>query len=273
GSELGRRPRRVPRVGLGQGHGPEPEVDLLPDPRSPAAAAQGGDSLRPRARDQHRLDRRAARADPGDLRVFGCEGRAAPHDARAGAQARAAAHHRERDRARALREPDDEGHARPLRRADQEAEPARAHRRARRHGRRGDLPGLARRLLRDWRGAPGRRRERDHDLTPLTDAGLPAWLQAQGVLPAAGPRGGAPGDGNINWVRRVTAADGTRVVVKQARPALERFPQYQVDTERIVYEARYGEVLRRLVPGQARLLPRVLRFVDEDKALVMEDVS
>ena len=110
-------------------------------------------------------------------------------------------------------------------------------------------------------------------MTPLTDAGLPAWLEARGVLRAAGARVEAAGDGNINWVRRVTAADGTRVVVKQARPALERFPQYRVDTERIVYEARYGEVLRRLVPGQARVLPRVIRFVDEDRALVMEDVS
>jgi len=110
-------------------------------------------------------------------------------------------------------------------------------------------------------------------LTPLDDAGLPAWLEARGVLKAAGARVEPAGDGNINWVRRVIAADGTRAVVKQARPALERFPQYQVDTARIVFEARYGEVLRRMVPGQARVLPRLLHFDESERALVMEDVQ
>jgi 5-methylthioribose kinase len=63
------------------------------------------------------------------------------------------------------------------------------------------------------------------------------------------------------------------VVVKQARPALERFPQYQVDTKRIVFEARYGAVLRRMVPGQSRLLPRQILFDEPERVLVMEDVS
>jgi S-methyl-5-thioribose kinase len=110
-------------------------------------------------------------------------------------------------------------------------------------------------------------------LIALDDAALPAWLEARGVLRAAGARVEAAGDGNINWVRRVIAADGARVVVKQARPALERFPQYQVDTARIVFEARYGAVLRRTVPGQARVLPKLVLFDEPDRALVMEDVS
>jgi len=109
-------------------------------------------------------------------------------------------------------------------------------------------------------------------LTPLDDAGLPAWLEARGLLRAAGARVEAAGDGNINWVRRVIAADGARLVVKQARPALERFPEYRVDTARIVFEARYGAVLRRAVPGQARVLPKALFFDEEERALVMEDV-
>jgi 5-methylthioribose kinase len=110
-------------------------------------------------------------------------------------------------------------------------------------------------------------------LTPLDDAGLPAWLEARGALAAAGARVEAAGDGNINWVRRVIAADGKRVIVKQARPALERFPQYRVDTARIVFEARYGAVLRRLAPGQARVLPKLVLFDEPERALVMEDVS
>jgi 5-methylthioribose kinase len=110
-------------------------------------------------------------------------------------------------------------------------------------------------------------------LSALDDAGLPAWLEARGVLLAAGARVEPAGDGNINWVRRVTAADGARVIVKQARPALERFPQYRVDTARIVFEARYGAVLRRMVPGQARVLPKLVLFDEPERVLVMEDVS
>jgi len=109
-------------------------------------------------------------------------------------------------------------------------------------------------------------------LNALDDAGLPAWLESRGVLKAAGARVEPAGDGNINWVRRVTAADGARVVVKQARPALERFPQYRVDTRRIVFEARYGQVLRRALPGQARVLPKALHFDEAARALAMEDV-
>ncbi|MFI5317104.1 MAG: hypothetical protein ACHQ6T_15490 [Myxococcota bacterium] len=109
-------------------------------------------------------------------------------------------------------------------------------------------------------------------MTPLDDAGLPAWLEARGLLRAAGARVETAGDGNINWVRRVIAADGARLVVKQARPALERFPEYEVDTARIVFEARYGALLRRAVPGQARVLPKLLLFDEEARALVMEDV-
>ena len=52
------------------------------------------------------------------------------------------------------------------------------------------------------------------------------------------------GDGNINWVRRVRVPDGRSIVVKQARGALERFPEYSVDPVRMVFEARYFEIVR-----------------------------
>ncbi|MGH7291252.1 MAG: hypothetical protein ACREJT_08585, partial [Myxococcota bacterium] len=81
------------------------------------------------------------------------------------------------------------------------------------------------------------------------------------------------GDGNINWVRRVRARNGRSFVVKQARAALERFPEYQVDTARMIFEARYGEIVRAHVPGQAGVLPE-LRFFDEpERVLVMEDLG
>ncbi|HTO71003.1 MAG TPA: phosphotransferase [Myxococcota bacterium] len=110
-------------------------------------------------------------------------------------------------------------------------------------------------------------------MTPLDEAALPGWLESRDLLRAAGARVERAGDGNINWVRRAIGADGTRRIVKQARPALEKFPEYRVDTARIVFEARYMAVLRREVPGQARILPKVFFFDELDRALVLEDVS
>lgn len=81
------------------------------------------------------------------------------------------------------------------------------------------------------------------------------------------------GDGNINWVRRVRTGDGRSFVVKQARPALERFPEYQVDTVRMVFEARYFEVVRTRVPQQAGVLPKIYFFDESERVLVMEDLG
>ena len=61
----------------------------------------------------------------------------------------------------------------------------------------------------------------------LDEQTLPAYLVERGL---AGPGESlsveAAGDGNINWVRRVRigGARARSLVLKQARPALERFP-------------------------------------------------
>jgi 5-methylthioribose kinase len=78
------------------------------------------------------------------------------------------------------------------------------------------------------------------------------------------------GDGNINWVRRLRTADGSWVV-KQARPALERFPEYEVSTERIVFEARFYETVAGL--DAAGVCPTVLGFDAEQRVLVLEDLG
>jgi 5-methylthioribose kinase len=108
----------------------------------------------------------------------------------------------------------------------------------------------------------------------LSDATLAEYLVRVGVF--ADARGVAvepAGDGNINWVRRARAADGRSVVVKQARPALERFPEYRVDTVRMVFEARYGDVVRERIRSRAHVLPRVLFFDEPARVLVMEDLG
>jgi 5-methylthioribose kinase len=105
----------------------------------------------------------------------------------------------------------------------------------------------------------------------LTDANLPDYLKNAGVI----PRGEAPevepvGDGNINWVRRVRGPSGSRIV-KQARPALERFPEYRVSTERIVFEARFYETVVAFDAG--RICPEVFFFDPEQRVLVLEDLG
>jgi 5-methylthioribose kinase len=80
------------------------------------------------------------------------------------------------------------------------------------------------------------------------------------------------GEGNINWVRRVRISPSARsLVLKQARPALERFPEYQVTTERIVFEARYYEVAR--LSDLEGVLPGVLDFDEGERVLILEDLG
>lgn len=105
----------------------------------------------------------------------------------------------------------------------------------------------------------------------LDDASLPDHLRRLGLLAAGEPaRVEVAGDGNINWVRRVRA--GARsFIVKQARPALERFPEYSAPTERIVCEARYYETVRSL--DAAAVCPKVLHFDEPQRVLVLEDLG
>src|SRR5215510_5650188 len=78
------------------------------------------------------------------------------------------------------------------------------------------------------------------------------------------------GDGNINWVRRFRTAAGSRVV-KQARPELERFPEYRASTERIVFEARYYETVAPL--DLEGVCPQVIHFDPDERVLVLADLG
>ena len=108
----------------------------------------------------------------------------------------------------------------------------------------------------------------------LSETTLPDYLRGLGLAgPGEAVRVEPAGDGNINWVRRATvlASPPRSCVVKQARPALERFPQYQAPTGRIVCEARYLEHVR---PWDADgVCPRVLRFDEPNRVLVLEDLG
>jgi 5-methylthioribose kinase len=59
--------------------------------------------------------------------------------------------------------------------------------------------------------------------------------------------------------------------VKQARPALERFPEYQVSTERILFEHRYVEAARPF--DRDGVLPVVHGFDARERVLILEDLG
>lgn len=109
------------------------------------------------------------------------------------------------------------------------------------------------------------------DVRRLSEPDLGPYLESVGII----PRNSSvvvtrAGDGNINWVRRVVAGNQAWIV-KQARPALEAFPEYAVSTERIVFEARYFEVARPF--DRDGILPRIEHFDPEARVLVLEDLT
>jgi 5-methylthioribose kinase len=105
----------------------------------------------------------------------------------------------------------------------------------------------------------------------LTEADLPSLLSGMGLVPSGSALEVEPaGDGNINWVRRARSREGSWIV-KQARPRLERFPEYAAPTERIVCERRYFEIAATLdVDG---VCPEVLGFDESDRVLVLADLG
>jgi len=105
----------------------------------------------------------------------------------------------------------------------------------------------------------------------LCDESLPAYLAARGLVGPDEPVEVEPlGDGNINWVRRFRTRAGTSVA-KQARPALERFPEYFASTERIVFEARYYETVAPF--DHEGVCPQILHFDPEARVLVLGDLG
>jgi len=107
----------------------------------------------------------------------------------------------------------------------------------------------------------------------LGEANAAQYLLRRGLLQPGEEATLEPaGEGNINWVRRVRISPNDRsLVLKQARPALERFPEYQVTTERIVFEARYYELAR--ASDRDGLLPTVLDFDERERVLILEDLG
>ena len=87
---------------------------------------------------------------------------------------------------------------------------------------------------------------------------------------------GKPGDGNMNLTLRVTIATGAdaskrTLIVKQARPWVEKYPQIAAPVERSLYEQRFYEAVAGAPPSE--MMPRLLAAVPEWNAIVLEDVG
>lgn len=107
----------------------------------------------------------------------------------------------------------------------------------------------------------------------LTDSNVIDWLVQVGLLSPGEPAVcEKAGEGNINWVRRIRVLQpGRSFIVKQARPALERFPEYQVTTDRLLFEGRFYAAVAELDPE--RVCPDVLALVEGERVLVLEDLG
>gem|GEM_PF-68576 len=104
-------------------------------------------------------------------------------------------------------------------------------------------------------------------------APLEEYLRQQGVLSDSDSVVSVTkaGEGNMNCVVRVRTERGS-LVVKQARPWVEKYSQFEAPWDRACREAEfYTRVCCR--PRLARLLPKLSRFDSSSRLLILEDLG
>lgn len=79
------------------------------------------------------------------------------------------------------------------------------------------------------------------------------------------------GEGNMNLTLRVATTSGT-LIVKQARPWVEKYPSIPAPVERTAVEHAFYRAVAGL-PGVAGMMPRVLAFDPDMHVLVLEDLG
>lgn len=83
---------------------------------------------------------------------------------------------------------------------------------------------------------------------------------------------GKAGEGNMNLTLRARTDAGRCVIVKQARPWVEKYDSIAAPWERVVSEARFYDRVA-AVPAVASRMPRLLAADAEAKALLLEDLG
>ncbi|MGD9721433.1 MAG: phosphotransferase [Pirellulales bacterium] len=104
-------------------------------------------------------------------------------------------------------------------------------------------------------------------------AGLEAFLKQRGWIASAESVRGCekPGEGNMNLTIRVRT-DRRSMIVKQARPWVEKYDHIPAPWDRIQYEIRFYERIAR-IPAVANRMPRLLGVDTEACALILEDLA
>lgn len=104
-------------------------------------------------------------------------------------------------------------------------------------------------------------------------AGVEALLRERGWLEPGETieRVEKAGEGNMNLTLRVVT-DRHRVVLKQSRPWVEKYPFLEAPWDRAIVERRFYEMARG-IDGLADYLPELLAYDDEARLLVLSDLG
>lgn len=105
-------------------------------------------------------------------------------------------------------------------------------------------------------------------------AGLEAHLMAIGVLRSDEQvtQSDSAGEGNMNCTLRVTTSQRT-LIVKQARPWVEKYPQFDAPWDRIIREAEFYERLAEASPAASAIMPGRIAHDDATHLLILEDLG
>lgn len=102
---------------------------------------------------------------------------------------------------------------------------------------------------------------------------LQVYLKTHGWLHAGATilRTEKPGEGNMNCVVRARTAEGS-LIVKQARPWVEKYPSIAAPTERALVEAKFYQTVQRHVFFREKT-PQLIGFDPLNFVLVLEDLG
>jgi 5-methylthioribose kinase len=104
-------------------------------------------------------------------------------------------------------------------------------------------------------------------------AGVERFLKERGWLDAGEPLRACekPGEGNMNLTIRVRT-DRRSLIVKQARPWVEKYDHIPAPWDRIQYEIRFYERIAS-IPAVACRMPRLVGFDTNARVLILEDLA
>ncbi len=91
------------------------------------------------------------------------------------------------------------------------------------------------------------------------------WIENETII-----RSEIPGDGNMNVVLAVVT-DRRKVILKQSRPYVQKYPQIAAPTERIKTEYQFYQTI--LDSGIGQHFPKIIAFDETDNIMMMEYIS